>query len=241
MDQPLDIQRDTAAGYLEQQGARSMNRSSQLGIVSRDVATATFKPQDRPGCIGAFSITAEHVVQKNIPSSTGNGIVTSSPGAPSPTTSAFNTSGSISSAEATPDARTVYSGAESGPGSTPEEGVSTKTSTDPSKQRAGRRKRKNPCGPSHRGEYKRQKSSSLQVMYVCMMDDGDKACEKTFTLEKDLIRHQHQSLTHKDACEMLYTCDERGCSSFGRVYTRKDNFRRHVESKHGQLKSTMAQ
>ncbi|KAI1852559.1 hypothetical protein JX265_013018 [Neoarthrinium moseri] len=77
-------------------------------------------------------------------------------------------------------------------------------------------------------DHKRRRSSNYRIMFVCTLGD----CEQTFTLEKDLIRHQRQSLIHKDECEHLFFCEEARCRSFGRSYSREDNYNRHVETKH---------
>ena len=70
-------------------------------------------------------------------------------------------------------------------------------------------------------------------------------CEQTFTLEKDLLRHQktakvHQSLLSKDdddddelgTGDRIF-CDVKTCRFYGRTYSRWDNYKRHVRTCHG--------
>jgi hypothetical protein len=56
-------------------------------------------------------------------------------------------------------------------------------------------------------------------------------CNSTFGLSADLKRHQHT--VHKDAFTPIpakvFKCDNVGCTGPGKIYVRKDNFKRHVK------------
>lgn len=78
---------------------------------------------------------------------------------------------------------------------------------------------------------RRRKSTNYKIIFACTLGD----CAQTFTLQKDLNRHQRQSLMHKAEWENKFFCEESRCRSFGKSYTRKDNFNRHVETKHGKF------
>ena len=77
------------------------------------------------------------------------------------------------------------------------------------------------------------------MLYRCNLSD----CKATFTLEKDLRRHQDTSKAHREqqfdaddpTPEEVFTCREATCKSNGREYTRLDNYERHVRTMHGNL------
>ncbi|KAI0127847.1 hypothetical protein BJ170DRAFT_390680 [Xylariales sp. AK1849] len=71
-------------------------------------------------------------------------------------------------------------------------------------------------------------------LFACGIDD----CGRTFTLEKDLARHQLQSLAHQDFRSETHLCAEERCISFGRAFSRLDNYERHVRVMHGKLAGT---
>lgn len=77
------------------------------------------------------------------------------------------------------------------------------------------------------------------MLYMCGFPD----CKATFTLEKDLKRHQLTSAAHREQHfdaddpmpEEVFTCREPTCKFNGREYTRLDNYERHVRTMHGNL------
>ncbi|KAH6659730.1 hypothetical protein BKA67DRAFT_26293 [Truncatella angustata] len=99
-----------------------------------------------------------------------------------------------------------------------------------------------PSGPGKRRGHRRKASdggisrkyrnlSNRKVLYICTID----GCDHQFSSAKDLDRHQHASLIHEEQCSRKYHCDNMQCSHYGRGYTRKDNFDRHVEMMHSKL------
>ena len=81
------------------------------------------------------------------------------------------------------------------------------------------------------------------MLYKCNLE----GCEQTFTLKKDRLRHQatakvHQSQLSKDdddddddelgTGDRIF-CDVKTCRSYGRTYSRRDNYERHVRMCHG--------
>lgn len=75
------------------------------------------------------------------------------------------------------------------------------------------------------------------TLYMC----GFPGCKQTFTLEKDLKRHQLYSKAHRDQhldedeprSEDIFVCSEQTCKFYRREYTRLDNYMRHVRTMHG--------
>ncbi|KAH8668509.1 hypothetical protein BX600DRAFT_258143 [Xylariales sp. PMI_506] len=91
----------------------------------------------------------------------------------------------------------------------------------PWKRRIGR-----PPGP-------RRSKPIRAKLYAC----GIEGCGKTFTLEKDLARHQLYSSAHQEYRQESWICSEERCNSYGRSFSRGDNYERHVRTMHNLDKS----
>ncbi|KAI1243901.1 hypothetical protein MGN70_013768 [Eutypa lata] len=86
-------------------------------------------------------------------------------------------------------------------------------------------------------DHKRTPTWNHPRLYMC----GIPGCQQTFTLEKDLERHQLFSQAHRgyqlSHGELpLFKCREGKCKSYGKVYSRRDNYGRHVRTLHKRLK-----
>ncbi|RYP43832.1 hypothetical protein DL768_009639 [Monosporascus sp. mg162] len=83
---------------------------------------------------------------------------------------------------------------------------------------------------SNRSSTARRRTIPHTILYTCNLE----SCGKTFTLQKDLARHQMTSRAHaayRSASDTKFCVDER-CRSFGRKFSRLDNYERHVRSMH---------
>ncbi|KAH8196658.1 hypothetical protein TruAng_009182 [Truncatella angustata] len=88
--------------------------------------------------------------------------------------------------------------------------------------------------PQTRQSYVRRPRAIHAKLYACGISD----CGKTFTLERDLARHQVYSQAHKEfRSSEAWFCHDEGCKNFGKSFTRRDNYQRHVRSLHAKLGS----
>lgn len=67
------------------------------------------------------------------------------------------------------------------------------------------------------------------MLYMCNLA----GCHETFTLKKDLARHKLFSQLHSDGRQPntenpILICCESTCKSYGNIFSRQDNYDRHV-------------
>ena len=78
----------------------------------------------------------------------------------------------------------------------------------------------------------RRRRRSHAILYTC----GIPGCGRmTFTMEKDLRRHQVSSQFHRTFQDETLMCRKKQCRSYGKVFSRPDNYRRHLRTMHGNM------
>ncbi|RYP08240.1 hypothetical protein DL765_008856 [Monosporascus sp. GIB2] len=118
----------------------------------------------------------------------------------------------------------------------PPEAADAPRSTNRQRRRASGSYGRSPPNRSHadtesnRSSTVRRRIKDHPILYTCNLE----SCGETFTLRKDLMRHQMTSRAHaayRSASDTKFCVDER-CRSYGREFSRPDNYERHVRSMH---------